>query len=978
MNPPGKIAAPPPAACNNYKAGWRGKTLCQTCNLDKKMHPNADGDSKPAKEGAPEPAPKLGVRMLPVEPGRVPGETNQQSKPASSPRTSGHVAGVGSGILRNARVEKEAKDPKDGDSNNGSNNEKTDKKKEKKDSAPQPTVPPPTASSAPPATQAPQSPGSTSLGGKRALPPPGRHSLATAPLGSSDSVLIKRPPPPSGRGGPPPSQRPPSTSIPTTPTPAATTNTTTTTTTNATTNPISASAPTPSVTVPEPSAPADGAAPAAGGEVIPIPPKPSANAHRQTPGHSSGSHSLSSSMISRKSISPSGKLASPKSPAGKPGHPANWRPVEVSLLRMRSATDPHAMKMTTCGRALNNLLSAMGLSDNSIHDIEQRVSKADVAKDTGPISMYAQSHLEDIIISLQNYLRLQQELRCVIKGQAFIRRHQAIKLYRKYRAVYIDTSLKKRNEAFRDLVKREEVYVQKLNVVVKKYLEPLREQVEQKKSKSLVSAQDIAAVFSNSQTLLTVHEEMQKQLHNVQNKWPEIDGLADIFLTMAPFFRAYGEYVDNFKNAIDTYLELSKKDKFEAYMDEIYEATQKETEHANLHGLLAMPLNHISSYEQAILAFIENTPSTHPDYSPLGHCYSIISGTSRFIQEAIQYGDNRKLLLGLQDKLGLTGKDKWGLLADNIKRTFAGEAPCLILSDTTKKATKEKGALFLFSDVAILTTVAKSVYKIVDRLDVDQLHLDDIPNSAEFQHNAIKLTQPGMAGNASRSYILGFKEDKDKWVNEIKKILGTFEQNKVYGVPLRKLCEHDSSRAIPHVVEKFIKYLDQPKFMDTEGLFRVSGVLVNVQFVKESFDKAGVGKDPDINWAACSVHDISSALKLFFRELPEPLLTWSLYEPLGAIGGKDSSTPTYISELRDVLRGLPPPNKKVLLYLLRYLARLAENSEKTKMTPANLAIVFAPTLCSPKNDTIEYVLGIGRINAVVEQMIKHSEELGLA
>lgn len=73
--------------------------------------------------------------------------------------------------------------------------------------------------------------------------------------------------------------------------------------------------------------------------------------------------------------------------------------------------------------------------------------------------------------------------------------------------------------------------------------------------------------------------------------------------------------------------------------------------YVDLHGLLSTPLNHISGYEALILAQIENTPNDHKDYSSLMHSFSIISGTSKFIQDALVNADNIKHIQAVQEKL---------------------------------------------------------------------------------------------------------------------------------------------------------------------------------------------------------------------------------------------------------------------------------------------------------------------------------------
>jgi len=48
-----------------------------------------------------------------------------------------------------------------------------------------------------------------------------------------------------------------------------------------------------------------------------------------------------------------------------------------------------------------------------------------------------------------------------------------------------------------------------------------------------------------------------------------------------------------------------------------------------------------------------------------------------------------------------------------------------------------------------------------------------------------------------------------------------------------------------------------------------------------------VGQRPDLNKEA-EPHDVAGLLKLYFRELPEPLLTFEMYEPFLVAAGRSS------------------------------------------------------------------------------------------
>ncbi|XP_031467686.1 rho GTPase-activating protein 33-like, partial [Phasianus colchicus] len=82
---------------------------------------------------------------------------------------------------------------------------------------------------------------------------------------------------------------------------------------------------------------------------------------------------------------------------------------------------------------------------------------------------------------------------------------------------------------------------------------------------------------------------------------------------------------------------------------------------------------------------------------------------------------------------------------------------------------------------------------------------------------------------------------------------------------------------------------------------------------------------------------------MYFRELPNPLLTDQLYEKFSEAVGATTDEEQLV-RMQDVIQQLPAPHYRTLEYLMRHLARLAGNCSVTNMHAKNLAIVWAPNL----------------------------------
>ncbi|XP_047985920.1 rho GTPase-activating protein 39 isoform X2 [Leguminivora glycinivorella] len=120
---------------------------------------------------------------------------------------------------------------------------------------------------------------------------------------------------------------------------------------------------------------------------------------------------------------------------------------------------------------------------------------------------------------------------------------------------------------------------------------------------------------------------------------------------------------------------------------------------------------------------------------------------------------------------------------------------------------------------------------------------------------------------------------------------------------------------------------------ETEGIFRVSADVDEVAALKAKIDNWEL---PDAS-TLTDAHAPASLLKLWYRELYEPLIPDALYAPCVAAGSD------YAACSR-ALQRLPALNRLVLTYLISFLQQFTapEVVSQTKMDSANLAMVFAP------------------------------------
>ncbi|EFA75183.1 RhoGAP domain-containing protein [Heterostelium album PN500] len=157
-------------------------------------------------------------------------------------------------------------------------------------------------------------------------------------------------------------------------------------------------------------------------------------------------------------------------------------------------------------------------------------------------------------------------------------------------------------------------------------------------------------------------------------------------------------------------------------------------------------------------------------------------------------------------------------------------------------------------------------------------------------------------------------------------------------------------QVVSSALKKLIGYLTD-NCLELEGICRISGNITRVKELKKSFEN-----DEDVDLSKIvDKHTISGALKMFLRDMDEPILTFELYKNfLGAYDIKDKNAK--IAFIKSLLSALPKENQEILQMVLKFLYTVQLHQEKNKMTSANIAIVFAPTMLRPKEESFETMM----------------------
>ncbi|XP_036768121.1 rho GTPase-activating protein 12 isoform X8 [Manis pentadactyla] len=188
-------------------------------------------------------------------------------------------------------------------------------------------------------------------------------------------------------------------------------------------------------------------------------------------------------------------------------------------------------------------------------------------------------------------------------------------------------------------------------------------------------------------------------------------------------------------------------------------------------------------------------------------------------------------------------------------------------------------------------------------------------------------------------------------------------KDQVFGSNLANLCQRENS-TVPKFVKLCIEHVEEYG-LDVDGIYRVSGNLAVIQKLRFAVNHDEKLDLNDSKWE--DIHVITGALKMFFRELPEPLFTFNHFNDF--VNAIKQEPRQRVPAVKDLIKQLPKPNQDTMQVLFRHLKRVIENGEKNRMTYQSIAIVFGPTLLKPEKETGNIAVHTVYQNQIVELIL---------
>uniref|UniRef100_A0A3P8ZHB6 Rho GTPase activating protein 12b n=1 Tax=Esox lucius TaxID=8010 RepID=A0A3P8ZHB6_ESOLU len=195
-------------------------------------------------------------------------------------------------------------------------------------------------------------------------------------------------------------------------------------------------------------------------------------------------------------------------------------------------------------------------------------------------------------------------------------------------------------------------------------------------------------------------------------------------------------------------------------------------------------------------------------------------------------------------------------------------------------------------------------------------------------------------------------------------------KDQVFGCSLSSLCQRENT-SVPNFVTMCIDHVENTG-LSIDGIYRVSGNLAVIQKLRFAINHDEKVQLDDSKWE--DIHVTTGALKMFFRELPEPLFTYDSFNDfINAI--KCSDYKQRVNVIKDLIKQLPKPNHDTMQCLFKHLRRVIDHGEANRMTTQSVAIVFGPTLLRPETETGNIAVHMVYQNQIVELILLEYEKI---
>lgn len=260
--------------------------------------------------------------------------------------------------------------------------------------------------------------------------------------------------------------------------------------------------------------------------------------------------------------------------------------------------------------------------------------------------------------------------------------------------------------------------------------------------------------------------------------------------------------------------------------------------------------------------------------------------------------------------------------------------------------TQTQGRLTASTDTIIVTSCIRKMTESIDR-------------RFTFEITAEERAQPILLQAQS-------EDDRKSWLEAMDGKEPLYEDFN----NLPKLKDEETRDLELTFITKCISAVEKRGITD-QGLYRIVGVGSKVQNLLLQCIEKKKAKTVDLADQECEweVKTITSALKQYLRNMPEPLFTYSYHEQFLEAVKKDTFEKR-VEALRCLVDNLPEENRKLIRMIMKHLTQVAAHSNRNLMAASNLGVVFGPTLMKSREESMAAIMNLKYQSVVIELLIK--------
>uniref|UniRef100_A0A8C1PDP9 Rho GTPase-activating protein 15 n=1 Tax=Cyprinus carpio TaxID=7962 RepID=A0A8C1PDP9_CYPCA len=264
----------------------------------------------------------------------------------------------------------------------------------------------------------------------------------------------------------------------------------------------------------------------------------------------------------------------------------------------------------------------------------------------------------------------------------------------------------------------------------------------------------------------------------------------------------------------------------------------------------------------------------------------------------------------------------------------------------------------------------------------EDLHKDSLKRLWRVFSDSIVPVSPLIPRTVFKlNYSASDSADKNGVKNRLKKFISrrpsmkTLQEkglikDRVFGCHMLTLCERERT-TVPKFVKLCVEEVEK-RGLEADGLYRVSGNLAVIQKLRFLVDQEEELNLGDSQWE--DIHVITGALKMFFRELPEPLFPFRFFDLF--VEAVKIREPTQKGQaLKKLIHQVPKPNHNTMKVLFQHLRRVLMKSQKNLMSTQGISIVFGPTLMWPEFESGNMEVNMVYQNQIVESILIECVEI---